>query len=179
MRIARVQYGMIAYPLWILAVVGSISTGALSSVALAVALFTPPIAICEWRLRRMGLIVQRNAIVLVRPLNRTRIPWQEIESFELVVPPGFIDYGNRRVGVKRRHGIIPRSTMQLPTVWLSVNGEKRWPPPKGPSRLKWSGGEVADVMGFLNGQLADRQARLPASATKRSPNVANADLRLT
>lgn len=78
MRIGRFQYGMIAYPLWILGLVGSISTGKLSHIGLALALFTPPIAVCKWRMRKLGLIIRRDEIVLVRPLNHTRIPWHEI-----------------------------------------------------------------------------------------------------
>jgi hypothetical protein len=157
MRMGRFQYGMIAFPLWILGLVGSIGTGKLNHVVLALALFTPPIAVCEWRMRKLGLIIRRDEIVLVRPLNHTRIPWHEIESFRLVVPPGFIDYGNRRIGVKRRRHVVPRATMVIPTVWLSVRGEKRWPPPNGPSRLRSRNGEVTDVMGFLEQQLADHQ----------------------
>ena len=156
--IARFQYGWIAYPLWIAGLIGSISTGVPSHVLISLALFTPPIAICEWRLRKMGLIVNSDAIVLVRPLNRTRIPWQEIESFALVSPPGWIDYGNRRIAVKRRHGVIPRFKLQIPTIWLSTKGDAHRAWPRGPSRLRWSGGEIADVLGFLNEELVEHRS---------------------
>jgi hypothetical protein len=105
--------------------------------------------------------------VLVRPLNQTRIPWHEIESFRLVVPPGFIDYGNRRVGVKRRQHTLPRATMAIPTVWLSARGEKRRPPLNGPTRLTCPDGEVTDIMGFLEQQLADHQDRSPETTLRQ------------
>lgn len=160
-RIGRVQYGMIAYPLWLLALAGSIATGALDHVVLALAIFTPPIGIYEWRLRKMGLIIRSDAIILARALNHTRIPWADIDSFRITSPPGLADYGNRRIGVKRHPHAIPRSTMVISTVWLSLNGEKRWPPLNGPSSLKWSGGEITDVIGFLDEQLTDHQRRFP------------------
>jgi hypothetical protein len=153
--LARWQYGIFAYPFWFLGVAGSISSGRITNVLIVLAVFTPPIAICEWRLRKMGLIIRSDAILLVRPLNRTRIPWQDIEAFELIVPRGLIDYGDRRVGIRRRHGSMPRAAIRIPTVWLSIKGQHRWIGPKGPSGLKSSRGDITDVIGFLNGQLAD------------------------
>jgi hypothetical protein len=185
LRIARFQYGIIAGPLWLLGLIGSISTGVPSHVALSLALFTPPIAICEWRLRKMGMIIRNNELVLVRPLNRTRIPWQQIESFTLIIPSGFIDYGARRIGVKRRHGLIPRSTMRIPTLWVSIKGEKRWPPLNGPSRLKWADGEAPDPLAFLNNQLAEHHpapedgSGTPAPLAHRPRKLANSDIGLT
>jgi len=160
-RIARVSYGFFAFPLWIVGLVGSISTGVASHVVLALALFTPPIAICEWRMRKMGLVITSEGIELVRPLNRTRIAWHEIDSFKLFTPPGFMDYGYRRIGVsRRRHGIIPRVLLRIPTVWITV--DTRWPPwMRGPSNLKWAGGEVTDVLEFLNDQLETHRPSSP------------------
>jgi hypothetical protein len=162
---ARAQYGFLAYPLLTLGLAGSISTGVPWHVGLALALFGPPILICEWRLRKMGFIVKRDCIVLVRPLNRTRIPWSDIDSFVLVMPGGWLDYGNRRVGIKRHRGRIPRVTFQVPTVWVSARPRARWVPPFGPSGLRWSGGEITDVMGFLNEQLAARRNGDPSAAS--------------
>jgi hypothetical protein len=158
--IARVQYGMLAYPLWLLAVAGSIARGDVANVLIIVALFTSPIVICEWRLRKMGFSVQSDALILVRPLNRTRIPWEDIERFELIRPNGLIDYGDRRLAVKRRGGILPRSTMRIPTLWLSVKDTKRWFPPGGQSRLRWASGELTDIVGFLESQLERHQPQL-------------------
>jgi hypothetical protein len=157
-RIGRFQYGVIAYPLLTAALVGSLSTGVPWHVALALGLFGPPIGLCEWRLRTMGILITPDCVVLVRPLNRTPIPWSEIDAFTPVSPPGWVDHGTRRVGVKRRrNGIVPRTTMTIPTVWMSLKPNRRWPPPFGPAGLKWSGGEITDVMGFLNEQLAARR----------------------
>jgi hypothetical protein len=164
--IGRFQYGFIAYPLLILGLVGSISTGVVWHVGLALLLFVPLIGICEWRIKRMGFRISDEAIELIRPLNRTRIRWDEIERFDLIVPPGFVDYGyrgvgNRRVGIKRRRrGFIPRSRMQIPTLWIT--GPAKWPfsPLKGPSALTTSTGErITDVMGFLDDQLASHTTR--------------------
>jgi hypothetical protein len=130
-------------------------TGVPSNVGLVVGLFAVPIAVCEWRLRKMGFLLKRDCIVLIRALNSTRIPWREIDSFALVAPGGWIDYDNRRVGVKRhRNRLIAPVTIKLPTVWVSCRPRGRWVPPFGPSGLKWSGGEIADVIGLLNDQLA-------------------------
>jgi hypothetical protein len=154
-RIGRVQYGVFAYPLFILGLVGSISTGVVWHVGLALLLFAPPIAICEWRIKRMGFQITDETIELIRPLNRTRIRWDAIDRFDLVTPPGLFDSGNRRVGIKRRsHGFLPRSRMQIPTLWITASA--RWPlsPFKEPTALKASTGErIPDVMGFLNDQL--------------------------
>ncbi len=73
LSIARLQYGLLAYPLWLLGIGGSPSIGKLVNVLVVFGLFTVPIAICEWRLRKMGFAVEENALVLLRPLNRTRI----------------------------------------------------------------------------------------------------------
>ena len=72
-----------------------------------------------------------KVIELIRPLNRTPIGWDEIDRFELITSPGLVDRGSRRVAIKRRrHGIIPRSQMQIPTLWITDRT-------KGPfSRLK-------------------------------------------
>lgn len=155
--IARYQYGLIAYPLWLLGVAGSIANGKTGSVLIVLAVFTTPIVICEWRLRKMGFLVQRDALVLVRSLNRTRIPWQEIERFELVRPHKAIDYGDRRLAVKRQQGILPRSRMPIPTLWLSARGPKRWLPPRGQTSVRWASGELTDVTAFLESQLLQHQ----------------------
>lgn len=155
----RALYGFIAYPLLLLSLIGSISTGVPGNVALALAIFAPAIAICEWRMRKMGFVITDEGIVLVRALNRTRIRWREIECFELLMSRGWVDYGTRRVGVKRRRHRIPRQAMAVPTI--SINTQERRPrwlfPPQG-LKLKWSGGEITDVMGFLNEQLAKHQS---------------------
>jgi hypothetical protein len=151
------------YPLLILALAGSISTGILWHVGLALLLFGPPIAICEWRITRMGFRITDEAIELVRPLNRTRIGWDDIERFDLIAPPGLVDYGNRRIAIKRRrHGFIPRSRMQIPTVWITAATRPRFWPLGGPNAVTASTGErVADVIGFLKDQLASRSTESP------------------
>jgi hypothetical protein len=167
--IARYQYGLFASPLLILGLVGSISTGVLSNVLVALALLGTLILICEWRLRKMGFILKPDCIVLVRALNHTRIPWSDVDSFELVMPSGSIDWRNRRVGIKRHRGRIPRATFKIPTVWMSAGPRARWVPPIGPSGLRWSGGDITDVLGFLNGQLAAR--RNAATPVASFPNA--------
>ncbi len=154
-RIGRFQYGLVAYPLMMLGLVGSISTGVAWHVGFALAVFVPPIAICEWRITRMGFRITDEGIELIRPLNRTRIRWDDIDQFELVTSPGRVDHGNRRVAIKRRrHGIIPRSRMQIPTLWITAGSEGSFSPLKGPTALKASTGEnIPDVMGFLNEEL--------------------------
>jgi hypothetical protein len=115
----------------------------------------------------MGFILQRDYIVLVRALSTTRIPWSEIESIALVAPGGWIDYGNARVAVKRSgNRLIPRAMIKLPTVWVSSRPRARCVPPFEPSGLVCSGGEVADVIGFLNDESAARCDT--ARATSRS-----------
>ncbi len=66
-RIGRFQYGFLAYPLLILGLIGSISTGVMWHVGLVLLLFAPPIAICEWRIKRMGFRITDEAIELIRP----------------------------------------------------------------------------------------------------------------
>lgn len=154
-RIGRFQYGLVAYPFVMLGLVGSISTGVAWHVGLALVVSVPPIAICEWRITRMGFRITDETIELIRPLNRTRIRWDEIDQFELIASPGLVDRGSRRVAIKRRrHGIIPRSRMQIPTLWITDRTEGPFSPLNGPTALKTSNGEnIPDVMAFLNEQL--------------------------
>jgi hypothetical protein len=156
--LGRVLYGVFAYPVLIAGLVGSISTGVLSSVVVVLAVLGTPILICEWRLRMMGFILESDCIVLVRPINRTRIPWSDIDSFAFVMPGGWIDYGNRRVGIRRQHGRMPRAVVKIPTVWVSARERASWVFPRGAAGLKWAGGEITDVMGFLNEQLVARRS---------------------
>jgi hypothetical protein len=161
--IGRFQYGFFAYPLLILALIGSVSTGVAWHVGLALLLFASPITICEWRMRKMGFQITGETIELIRPLNRTRIGWNEIERFDLIIPPGPVEYGNRRVAVKRRawHGHVPRSRMPIPTLWITVPARFPWSPFRHPTELKTSTGErIPDVVGFLNDQLAARATPL-------------------
>ena len=154
-RIGRFQYGFFAYPLLILGLIGSIATGVVGHVGLALLLFALPIAICEWRIKRMGFRITDETIELIRPLNRTRIRWDEIDRFDLITPPELVDYGNRRVGIKRRsHRLMPRSRIQIPTLWITAPAKWPFSPFKEPTALKTSTGErIPDVMGFLNDQL--------------------------
>jgi hypothetical protein len=156
----RWQYGFIVFPLLLLGLIGSISTGVPAHVALVLAIFTPVIVACEWRMRKMGLVISDDGIELVRPLNRTRIAWSEIEGFKLRMSTGLVDYGTRRVAVKRRRHHVPHQALPVPTVLINTQEHRpRWLfPPQG---LKWSGGKITDVMGFLNEQLAEHQPTAP------------------
>ena len=154
-KLGRVQYGAIAFPLLALSLVSTLSTGVPSRVLFVLALFAPVILACEWRLPKMGFIIEPDCIVLVRALNRTRIRWDEIDSFRPIAAGGFIDYDNRRIGVKRaRRGIVPRATLAIPTVWLSLSPKRFY----GPPGLRWPGGETTDPLGFLNEELRVRHA---------------------
>jgi hypothetical protein len=118
----------------------------------------------------MGLVLRPDCIVLIRPLNRTRIAWSDIDSFALIMPRGWIDYGNRRVGVKRhRSGLIPHTTLSIPTVWVAARQRSRWVAPFGACGLRSAGGEITDVMGFLSEQL--RAHRNVATSTTTSANT--------
>jgi hypothetical protein len=95
--------------------------------------------------------------------------------------------GNRRVATKRhRHGIIPRSRMQIPTLWITA--PTKWPfsPFNGPITLKTSTGErIPDVMGFLNDQLLAHTApvlqtwcgHLAATSSNQPPSLSRVPIR--
>jgi hypothetical protein len=70
---ARAQYGFLAYPLLALVLAGSISTGVLWHVGVALALFGAPIVICEWRLRKMGFLPEPECIVLSDESERINV----------------------------------------------------------------------------------------------------------
>jgi hypothetical protein len=79
------------------------------------------------------------------------------DSFQLVMPPGIFDWGIRQIGVRRhRRRPVPRATVRIPTVLVSLNDWK-WLPLRGPSGLKSEAGEFTDTMGFLEAQLAQHQ----------------------
>ena len=106
----------------------------------------------------MALTPTASADVLVSGDDDLLAAWDEVDRFDLVAPPGYIDYGKRRVAITRRCGRIPRTRMQIPTVWVSIAGPNRFPPFNRPSALKSSTDEtIPDVMGFLTQQLAARR----------------------
>jgi len=72
-----VTYGVFLYPLWILAAV-QVVRPATTRVAAAwfLLVISLGIAACEWRARKMGIIVSSEGVVLMRPLNRSRIKWR-------------------------------------------------------------------------------------------------------
>ena len=59
-RLARWRYGIFLYPLFLLFLVGSITTGVPWHVAFALAFTLPPIAVAELRLRRMASYRERT-----------------------------------------------------------------------------------------------------------------------
>lgn len=103
----------------------------------------------------LGIAITSVGIELIRPLNTTRLGWDQIEAFELVTPRNTVDRGSRRIRVRRMRSRVPRQRVQMPTVWITTDAAL--PPLRGPSRLRWSGGEVEDVLGFLNQELAARR----------------------
>ena len=168
LRLARWQYGIYLYSLCLLFLVGTIANRGVGwNVAFVLAITLPPIGLAELRLRRIGFIPRAEHIELVRALNRTRIAWDEIEGFVIVLPTGrgFFDHGDRRIGIRRHHRLLPRTTFVLPTVFVSDRPEQhlRFGTSRmfGEPGLRWPGGQTADVMGFLADMLAAHQ-RLPA-----------------
>jgi hypothetical protein len=145
----RILYGVFLYLLWILGVASSLTTGSPRDVLLVVAILSLPIVVCEWRMRKMGLVITDEGIELVRALHRTPVPWDHIDGFVARKVVGLVDYGERKLWVARTRGrMIP-----VPTVVLTPE-KSRWRWWFSRPRLKWSGGEIGDVMGFLYDELA-------------------------
>jgi hypothetical protein len=153
----RLLYGVFFYLLWILGVASSLTTGSPGNVLLAVVILSLPIAACEWRMRKMGLVITDEGIELVRALNRTPVPWDHIDGFVARKVVGLVDYGERKLWVTRtRGGMIP-----VPTVVLTPE-KTRWRWWFSRARLKSPGGEIRDVMGFLYDELATHRSPIPA-----------------
>jgi hypothetical protein len=164
---SRWSFRFFTYPFWLLGVVRSISSGLVWHVLEILALFTPPIVIGEWRMKRMGFRLTDEGIELVRPVHRTRIRWEEIERFDLIRDSG------SRVGIKRRrHGRRPRIWMPIPT--LRITEPMNSAGAQGPNGLKTSTGErIADVMGFLNDQLAAHANPADPSRARFLPSLSH------
>src|ERR1700689_1920333 len=98
--VGRMAYGVVLYPLWILAAVEIVAPATTRVAAICFLLVVSLlIAACERRVARMGIIVSADGLVLVRPLNRTSIKWGDVEHFE---PVSYGSWGEQRLRVKRR-----------------------------------------------------------------------------
>jgi hypothetical protein len=145
----RMFYGVFFYLLWILGLVGSLTSGSPGEVLVVVVILALPIALCEWRMRKMGLVITDEGIELVRALSRTPVPWENIDGFIARRVVGLVDYGERKLWVTCTKGrMIP-----VPTIVLTPE-KPWWRWWFSRARLKWSGGEIADVVGFLYDELA-------------------------
>lgn len=153
---ARLMYGAFVAPLWVLAAVRvlaggvSVSAGVVTSVILAL-----PVVACEWRARRMGIIVSDAELILVRPLNRTHIAWSEINDFKTVP---FGAWGEARLRVERRGHF--RSKLAIPTLVLTPS-RSWWTWWFQPAMLRGASGEVVDPLVFLRDRQRAAAATLP------------------
>ncbi len=153
---ARLLYVGLLSPFWLLAardVVWPATTRVVGLCLLAaLVVFT---AACEWRARKMGLVVTSDGVVLIRALNRTRIRWADIEDFE-AIPFGM--WGEQRVRVKRHHrfgGAQPA----VPTLILTPT-RSWWTWWFRPARLRAAGTLQDDPLDFLRGLLRADTGRL-------------------
>jgi len=153
----RLLYLVCLLPLWLLGVFGSLVTGSPGTILLVTAAVLLPIALCEWRIRKMGLLISGEGIELVGAINRTAVSWDHVDGFVVRKVGGPVDYGERKIRVTRIGG----PTVTVPTVALTPE-KSWWRWWFSRTRLKWSGGETSDVVGFLHDQLAKHRGGVPA-----------------
>jgi hypothetical protein len=148
---ARLIYGVLIAPFWVFLVaelLGARHRGTSEgAIALVLAFLSLLAAVCEWRARKMGILITEDDLILIRALNRTRIPWSEIEDFS-PVPYGL--WGEARLRVKRRGRL--RSKIAVPTLILTPS-RSWWTWWFQPARLRCVSGEVDDPTAFLRGRL--------------------------
>lgn len=138
--IARLYSCPLLCPLWVAAVV-AVGLGR-GLVVAGIAVLTT--ALVEWRARNMGVILTAHELVLVRALNRTGIPWTDIEGFDLIE---YGTWGEQRLRVKRRGRVGPVQPA-IPTLFVTpTRSHLRWW--FQPARLRWRGGEIDDPVAFL------------------------------
>jgi hypothetical protein len=151
---ARIFYGsllaIVAIPSLVHARLSGISPTAALYTALVVAV---PAAVCEWRARRMGIVVGAEGLVLVRALNRTFVPWEDIERFER---RDYGIWGEARLCIKRDRRTF--SKFDVPTLVLTPT-RSHWTWWFQPARLRSQRGDVVDPVGFLEEKLADARRR--------------------
>lgn len=148
---ARLIYGVFIAPFWVFLaaeLLGARPSGTSEgTIALWLAFFSLLAAVCEWRARKMGIVVTEDELILVRALNRTRIPWSEIEDFR---PAPYGLWGEARLRVKRRGRL--RAKIAIPTLVLTPS-RSWWTWWFQPARLRCVSGEVDDPTAFLRGRL--------------------------
>ena len=146
----RLLFGVL-YPFLAAAVIGGVlNHDPIGTDLILAAGFLLPIAICEWRARRMGFKVTDDGIDLIRAVNHSFVPWESFDGFVLRKPAGAVDYGQRTVWIKRAtNGRLPKGLLPVPTLYVTPQ-HTRWFTWMGPGGIKWSGGTAPDTASFLD-----------------------------
>ena len=150
----RLFYGLL-YPIGIVVVVaGALAGDSIGTLVILAAGFGVPVALCEWRARRMGFMVSEDGIELIRALNRSFVPWARVSQFVLRKPAGAVDYGQRVVWIERtKNGLVPAGLLPVPTLYVTPEASRvfRW---MGSGGVKWDGGRATETAAFLDQLLA-------------------------